>query len=236
MIQFVYFDAGFTLLEPWPSVGWHYARLAHAHGVVAGAEALTAAFRPAWMRAVAEKARDRELPYGRNLEEAFIFWSAVVRACFEASEVEPPASPEFYREAFDTFSRGNAWRLYDDVAPALALLDEAEIPYGILSNWDPRLYSVLEDHGLGERMRAVVISSEAGAEKPRGEIFRRAEAAAGVTPGEVALVGDDPEADGAGATAAGWRACIVRRDGSPPDRDLPWAEDLVGAVRQLLNL
>lgn len=63
-------------------------------------------------------------------------------------------------------------------------------------------------------MDTVVISSEAGCEKPDRRIFERALLLAGVEPSECLYVGDNYYDDAVGASAAGMRTLLI----NPPGR------------------
>jgi HAD superfamily hydrolase (TIGR01549 family) len=69
---------------------------------------------------------------------------------------------------------------------------------------------------IGDLFPLVLISEEEGIEKPDPEIFHRALRSAGSTPHEAAFVGNSPEADIAGAQAAGLVSVWLNR------RGLPW--------------
>lgn len=258
--RFVFFDAGFTLLEPWPGVGFHYAGCARDWGAAASEvpddASLDRGFRIAWKAVRAREAPGNPVPYGRAYREARSFWDDVVRETFRAAGGAAPEREEFFADIFERFAHAPCWRLYPDVAPALAMLRSAAIPWGILSNWDSRLHTVVAEFpGLAEAA-AVVISAEAGAEKPAARIFEAGAAAARTRcaagragaagtdapgPSDFALIGDEPEADGHGAIAAGWQQCLVLRDAgtrsgprtAPPG--LRHAATLDAAVAHLLH-
>src|SRR5213079_115065 len=73
----------------------------------------------------------------------------------------------------------------------------------VISNFDGRLRFILEHLGISKFFSHVFISSELGADKPDPEIYRRASSFIRLEPSEVLHVGDDPERDWKGATAAG---------------------------------
>jgi len=81
----------------------------------------------------------------------------------------------------------------------------------MISNWDPRLRSVLGGFSWAGLLDPILISEEFGVEKPHVTLFRRAEERAGLKAEECALVGDDPLSDRAGAEGAGWRYALVDR-------------------------
>ncbi len=76
--------------------------------------------------------------------------------------------------------------------------------------------AVLADAGLLTHFDGVVISMDVGIRKPRPEIFRATLESLGTAPEETLHVGDNLEADVAGAAALGIRtAWITRRVGNP---------------------
>jgi putative hydrolase of the HAD superfamily len=108
------------------------------------------------------------------------------------------------------------FRPYAEVTAVLRALRAAGARLVVVSNWDVSLHDVLAGTGLRPLVDAVVTSAELGAAKPEPAIFEAGLRAAGDVPASAALhVGDDEEADAAGARAAGIAAVLLRRDGGP---------------------
>ncbi|MFI5314322.1 MAG: HAD family hydrolase [Myxococcota bacterium] len=80
--------------------------------------------------------------------------------------------------------------------------------------------AVLAEAGLLEHFDAVVISMDLGVRKPRPEIFRAALDSLGVAPEQTLHVGDDLEADVAGAAALGVRPVWITRRVADPEAAL----------------
>ena len=108
------------------------------------------------------------------------------------------------------------FRAYPDVSPALRALRADGMRLIVVSNWDASLQERLAETGLAELVDGAVASAVLGSAKPEREIFDHALALAGVPARAAVHVGDSPEADVAGALAAGLRAVLVVRDGAPP--------------------
>jgi putative hydrolase of the HAD superfamily len=87
----------------------------------------------------------------------------------------------------------------------------SDLTLAVISNFDRRLYTVLDELGLSPFFDAVIISSEVGASKPHRRIFEAAMNMAGARPEQCLHIGDDASADVAGAEALGIRALHVRR-------------------------
>jgi len=213
VIRAVTFDVGGTLIEPWPSVGHVYASVAREFGVHGLApEKLTARFQRAWRARAA-------FDYTRA------GWYDLVRETFAERAAELPAG--FFPAVYDRFAVPAAWRVYDDVRPALERLRQQGLKLGLISNWDERLRPLLQRLELAAWFSRIVVSCELGVTKPDARLFHRAATALGVAPSELLHVGDDSVRDADGARAAGCHARLVRRGG---------AAGRSGAVRSLTEL
>jgi FMN phosphatase YigB (HAD superfamily) len=122
---------------------------------------------------------------------------------------------------------------YPDVKPALDALRRRGLRLGLLTDNPPETQRrKLEAAGLLPFLDAVVFSRETGGEKPGGRGFARVAAALGVEPGRLAMAGDNPHRDLAGAAQAGYaRLFWLRRDGASSSFDPALAEGLPGAER-----
>ena len=84
------------------------------------------------------------------------------------------------------------------------------VSLGIVSNTGRTpgviLRRVLERYGLLAYFSAISYSDEVGVRKPEAEIFRLTLARTGVAPSEAVHIGDNPDADVAGAQSFGMRA------------------------------
>ncbi len=111
----------------------------------------------------------------------------------------------FYRQmpAFAT--------LDDDAAQFLDALQRADLPFGIVTNGTRHQHAMVEALGLDRRASCVFVSETFGARKPEAAIFLAAAAALCVEPRDALFVGDNPEADIAGAYRAGIRTAWLRR-------------------------
>jgi putative hydrolase of the HAD superfamily len=207
----IFFDAGGTLLRPYPSVGAVYAAVARRHGIDRTADEMEGAFRQSWAAlkrpglTVSRKEWWRELVFRVLGQEK--------EGCVE--------------ELYETFARPDTWRVFPDVEDALHEARARGLHVGILSNWDDRLRELLEGLGLARHFDSMTISCEVGVEKPNAEIFLAALRSAGVTPSQAVHVGDSYEEDVRGAEAVGMDTVLVDRQGLRADgirnlRDL-WA-------------
>jgi putative hydrolase of the HAD superfamily len=196
-IKAVSLDAAGTLLEPWPSVGDVYARVAEECGIgpVSPGE-LNRRFAAAWKT-------KRGFDYSR------LAWRKMVEQTFAGLA---PLKPAFFDHLYDEFGQQRCWRVYDDVAPALEGFRARGLKLAVISNWDERLRPLLGEIGLSPYFHAVTISAEIGVHKPAREIFDRTARDLDLAPQLILHVGDSPEEDLKGAEAAGFKAVLLERD------------------------
>ena len=196
----VTFDAGGTLIEPWPSVGHVYGATAAEHGIANLDPAdLTARFGAAW-------SSKKDFDYSRAA------WRDVVARSFPAA-IPAERLDALFRDIYARFEQPDAWRVFDDVVPVLEALRSAGFKLGVISNWDERLRPLLERLDLSRYFDVIVISIEAGETKPAPGIFARAAARLEIPPGRILHVGDSLREDVVGAQEAGFNALKISRSG-----------------------
>lgn len=199
LIRAVTFDVGGTLIHPAPSVGHIYAAVAARHGCKAiSPEELNRRFAAAWARL-------------RGFSHTYAQWAALVDDTFTGLTEAPP-SQTFFPELYDRFARADAWAVFPDVPPALNQLAHVGLKLGIISNWDERLRTLLQELKLGGYFQAIIVSCEAGTCKPAREIFTAAAKELKTPPHEILHVGDSYQADVLGAAAAGMHSVLVARE------------------------
>ena len=207
-IEAVFFDAAGTLIAVNGSVGGIYARLAQAHGKTVAVADLEAGFGRAFAAArpmAFPGAAVGEIP---ALEKKW--WQDLVRQVF--SPLGPfPAFDAYFDELYDFFAQPRAWRLYPDTRPALEALRVRGVRLGVISNFDSRLFGLLDGLGIARFFDPTVISTRVGAAKPEPAIFSHALAHHGLAPECAVHVGDSYEMDVLGARAAGLQPVLIDR-------------------------
>lgn len=201
-IRAITFDVGGTLIRPWPSVGHLYAEVASHYGIRhVTPEKLNSRFASAWKN-------HRDFRHTRE------HWAALVAEVFE---MESGQVEVFFPELYERFAGAEAWRLFDDVLPALNTLASQGIDLAIISNWDERLRPLLASLGLGRYFDTIIVSCETGFTKPSSVMFELAARKLGTPPESILHVGDDYDRDTTGAKAAGFQALLIDRAGDQSD-------------------
>jgi putative hydrolase of the HAD superfamily len=205
-VRVIFFDAAGTLIHLPRGVGFHYSTVAARYGWKIDDTIIGGAFRAAWKAMPSPPAGEEPRPDDDRGWWRQLVWE-VLDQCDAPSHFDRGG---YFDELYLEFTNPGVWALYPEV---LEVLDRLAPHYqlAVLSNFDGRLRTILTHLGILERFSTVVISSEAGADKPDPLIFTRAAMLAQVAPSEALLAGDDLEHDVAGAQHAGWRAFHVDR-------------------------
>lgn len=210
----VFFDLVGTLVEPRAAIGHQYAAVARRHGARIDVPALEAAF----AHEVASSPAVQAWGLAREAAEAAerSWWHGLVGRVFAAAGagalLQPARFEPFFDELYRHFTTSLAWRLYPDVLPAIDRLRGRGLATGLVTNYDSRIYRLVESLGLASRLDSITIPSAAGAAKPAPAIFEQALRGHGLEPADAAHVGDSLADDYEGALGAGLRAVLLDRD------------------------
>lgn len=233
----IFFDLVGTLVEPRQRIGDQYAGVARRHGAGLDGGALEAAFAREMASTPAVQAWG--LPRAAAEEAERGWWRRVVHRVFAAGGAGDLLQPErfdpFFDDLYRHFTTGDAWRLYPDVLPVLDGLRARGLATGLVTNYDSRIYRLVESLGLAPRLDSITIPATAGAPKPARAIFAHALRGHGLAPAHAAHVGDSIGDDYQGALDAGLDAVLLDRDdrhaalaGVRRARSLEEAVELVG--------
>jgi putative hydrolase of the HAD superfamily len=187
-IKMVFFDVGGTLLDVAEPVGNTYAMYAQQYGKQVDPERLQENFLTAFQQMP-------PLAFGENFAEEVLlkaeydWWFQLVSMVFSKFG-EFRKFPEFFAKVFLHYKQPTSWKLYDDVIPALEKLQERSIKIGIISNFDSRLFSLLDGFELRKYFASIHISSEVGFAKPDQKIFQIALQLNNISPKQAVHIGD----------------------------------------------
>jgi putative hydrolase of the HAD superfamily len=214
MLRVVFFDAAGTLFHTREPAGLSYAKIAQRFGVKTDERLVIESFRRAFGGAPG-------LAFGPGHEATMLrqmereWWHRLVRSTFAG--LGDFADFDAYFEALFAFFADPAnWTCDRDAPVLLAALRESGLQLGVISNFDYRIYAVLDALGLRRHFESITISSEAGYAKPAPEIFRIALQRHSLPAADALHVGDSEALDVAGAHAAGVAAVLIDPDTPGP--------------------
>lgn len=215
----IFLDAVGTLFGVRGSVGQVYSACAAQIGVQVSPERLQRAFVQVFTQA--PPLAFPTLPAAAIPQAEYDYWYRITEQTFALAGglAQIPDFAAFFPRVYATFATADPWELYPDVVPALQAWQAQGIPVGVISNFDSRLYRVLEALGLASWVQTVTISSQVGAAKPAAQIFQAAWQAQGQPEPPLWHIGDSWEADVLGARSVGWRGIHLCRQGPSPGAD-----------------
>ena len=207
-IRAIFFDAAGTLFRVNGSVGETYARLAHKHGKTVSVQDLEAGFRRCFATAPAMAFPGADAAQIPRLEK--VWWHDVVQQVF--APLGPfPGFEAYFNALYDFFAEPRAWQLYPETRPTLTALQGRRYRLGVISNFDSRLFGLLDGLDIAHFFDPIVASTHAGAAKPEPAIFQHALAAHGLSPQEALHIGDSYDMDVVGAQNAGLTPVLLDR-------------------------
>ena len=207
----LFFDAADTfiaLAEPVPSV---YSRFLRKHNITMSAQAIGQVLPDTFQNTPPPIYSD--FPDGHAAETAW--WRTMVRATVSdagASEFAKSAEFDpFFTELFNHYALAEAWELYPDTISALDRAKSSGATLAIVSNFDNRLFPIIQSLGLEEYFDLLYNSALACSRKPDSLIFEQALALTSSEPSTTYHVGDSATKDYIGASRAGLHAYHLTR-------------------------
>lgn len=198
----VVFDAVGTLIFPEPSAARVYADLARRAGCQLSDDTIRARFLAAYR---AEEEADRAGGWVTSEVREHDRWRRIVTATL----CDVPDPDACFRALFDHFSRPTAWRVNPAAPAVFAGLRRRGLVLGMGTNYDARVWQVIDGFpDLAPVRERVVVSAAVGHRKPAAGFFREVVRAVGCEPHEVLFVGDDLDNDYRGPLAAGLTAVL----------------------------
>lgn len=211
----IFLDAVGTLFGVKGSVGKVYSEIAQRFGVEVSADALDRAFLQSFPTAPPPTFPGTEL---QDIPECeFEWWHIITLRTFQQVGVLDQFSDfsTFFSELYAHFATAEPWFVYPDVRPNLEQWQGLGIELGVLSNFDSRVYTVLQALDLSQFFTSVTISTEVGAAKPNPQIFKTGLSKHNCPPEAAWHIGDNLVEDYQGAKAAGLKAVLIERGKKP---------------------
>lgn len=184
----VFFDAVGTLLKPATPVVETYHLYGLKHGSVISKDSIRNQFYESFKK---EELKDVSLDCKTNEAREFERWETIVSECFP--DVKNAAL--LFNDLFAYYSQPSAWDLFLGTIPVIEFLENAGIGYGIASNFDLRLQSIVKSKPELRNCKWLIISSLVGYKKPSNHFFDHLQTSSGISFDKILMVGDSPEND-----------------------------------------
>jgi putative hydrolase of the HAD superfamily len=208
----IFLDAVGTIMGVKGGVGEIYSEFAHKFGVACDPVAVDVAFYQEFK--VAAPCVFPAVPSIQIPEQEYQWWRSLNRRTFtRLGKITDFSDFEgFFAELYAYFATAAAWEVYPDTLMALDRWQKQGFTLAMLSNFDSRLYAVLDALDLRKYFSSVTISTEARAAKPSTLIFQQALRQHNCLASNAWHIGDSELEDYQGATAAGMKAWLLKRD------------------------
>ncbi len=233
-IRTIFFDAGFTLLYPFPSTAEVCQQVCQQLGLHVHVDDV--------QRHMAD-AQDYFFRQGRlnrhtwASDQAILeFWigyyMTLLRPCVEEHD-----EPRLYQLAFTVnqeFEKHTNWQVYPDVLPTLETLRSHGYTLGVISDWSIALGPILRDHHLTRYFDCLLISAAARHAKPSPMLYETALQRANAIADYTIHIGDSYIHDVLGARAVGITPVLLDRAGRLIESNVDCS--LVHSLYELLDL
>ena len=184
----IFFDAVGTLLKPATPVDETYHRYGLKHGSAISTDSIRNRFYESFKK---EELKDVSLDCKTNEARECERWESIVSECFPDLKSTAP----LFNDLFKYYSNPSAWELYPGTIPVLKHLENIGINWGIASNFDLRLQSIVKSKIELCNCKWLIISSLISYKKPSNHFFEHLKTSSRISFDKILMVGDSPEND-----------------------------------------
>ena len=206
-IRLVTFDVTNTIIRVAGGVGQNYAQVAAMYNKKVDPGTLEKAFMSTY------KHYNSKYPnFGtHNGLSSNKWWNLMVKDTFLSAGCDDKDLDSIAQHLYVHFATEKGWEVIPGAVSVLTKLKETGVTLGVVSNFDERLERILAQLSLRHYFQFVLTSVEAKCSKPDSNIFKQALQFVDCRPEEGLHIGDNALTDYEGATRAGMKALLYRR-------------------------
>lgn len=233
-VRTIFFDAGFTLLYPSPSILGVCQQACQQLGLHVDLDRLKEGLQNA------ENFRFRQSQPSRQTwadEQAIAdFWFSYYMSLLEplVAEHDEALLDQLIRTITEAFEKHTNWQLYPDVKPTLEACQAQGYSLGVISDWNIALGPLLRQFDLTQYFDCLVISAVARHAKPSPKLYDMALERANAIPDYTVHIGDLYIHDVLGARAVGITPILLDRTETLTENKVDCL--LVHSLYELLDL
>src|SRR6266550_635080 len=189
-IRTIFFDAGFTLLHPSPSILVVCQQVCQQHGLHVDLNHLQQGIEGA------KNFHFRQFQSNRYIwadEQAITeFWFSYYRSLLQPliAEYDEKYLDQLIRAIAEEFEKHTTWQLYPDVKPTLEAFRAKGYSLGVISDWNIALGPLLRLFDLTQYFDCLIISAVARHAKPSPTLYDMALERANAIPDYTIHIGD----------------------------------------------
>jgi putative hydrolase of the HAD superfamily len=233
-IRTIFFDAGYTLLHPFPSIPEVCQRVCQDVGLHIHLDQMNMRMR------TVEDIFFRQLRADRhtwaNEDAIAAFWIDYYMTLLDPfiEEHDPALTSRLAYAIFEEFSKATSWKMYPDVLPTLKILHENGYSMGIISDWGMALGPIIRQHELTRYFDCLLISSVTRHAKPSPRLYELALQRANAISDFTLHIGDSYIHDVLGSRATGITPILLDRHNRHNRKDVDCL--LVHSLYDLVDL
>ncbi|KHJ92475.1 HAD hydrolase, REG-2-like, family IA [Oesophagostomum dentatum] len=222
-VQVVSFDVNDTLISEGEPFNEVYSRVASDNGVDVNPDSIANSY-PKYMKDLS----DKHPCFGFSSIGDFEWWKRIVVGCLQegcSTKINRDTANEIAHDLYDFYATAKAWKLIDPkLKSVLENLRKKGVGLVVVSNFDARVRSVLQEFGLYDLFDVIVASGEIGVEKPSPKIFEKVQEHFQLSNASQMLhIGDNVEKDYRAALDFGANALLfdplcINAEVSPADK------------------
>lgn len=214
-MRLVTFDVTNTLLKFRAEPGKQYGEIGAMYGLLCDKGALVKSFKAHYVK-MSQEHPNFGLNTGLGWEQ---WWKMVVSGTFKDAkfDAEEKKLDAISTHLIEVYKTSACWQQCYGAQGLLSYLRSKKIPLGCISNFDPRLHTILENNKLKHFFKFMLGSYEVGFQKPDSKIFEAAMKESGLKnlkSEECLHIGNSVVFDYDGATNSGWNPLLIH-DRSP---------------------
>ncbi|XP_012537003.1 rhythmically expressed gene 2 protein isoform X1 [Monomorium pharaonis] len=203
----------------------HYIEIGSQHGLLVEPRKLAQSFKTNFVQL------SKEHPiYGKHTGLGWRnWWKTIVHNVFreQHASVSTDTLDKVADNLISCYGTSKCWYKYPGTIELLDSLQKRNVILGVISNFDQRLESILEEVQIRQYFAFVLTSYDFGMEKPSLSIFEEALRLVKhfreeeILPEEAIHIGDRVDNDYFGAKSAGWNALLIKHDNEINESKVP---------------
>ena len=233
-IRTIFFDAGFTLIRPSPSLIEVCQAVCRQHGLHLDSDALAEQI-PAAEAYFLEAIKLNQRTWASE-DAITLFWAGYYRALLRPfiAEHNETLLERCVLAIIHEFDQHTSWELFPDVLPTLQALQGRNFTIGIISDWGANLIPIIGGLDIGRYFDCVIISAVTHHAKPEAALYDLALRRANAIPDYAIHIGDSYIHDVLGARSVGITPILIDRPGRLRAEDVDCI--LIRDLREMLDL
>lgn len=209
-MRLITFDVTNTLLKFRSEPGREYGEIGAMYGVLCDRDTLVRNFKAHYVK-MSQEHPNFGLRTGLGWET---WWKMVISGTFKDTnfDIVERKLDAVTTHLIDLYKTSACWQHCYGAHGLLSYLKSKNIPLGCISNFDPRLSTILKNTKLKDFFAFTLSSYEVGHEKPDTKIFEKAMNESGLKdlkPEDCLHIGNTVTYDYDGATNAGWNPLLI---------------------------